>query len=131
MDLNFYCLHCRTVVLELISIRKNLIAFYGCPDCKRRFAKSDEKPLSELSGAAIRYALYTILFSENLKGEGKRSAAISHKEKSPQQRALIVEEIKLELEYPSQSLTTILPQAIPHSDQVLRKYLREFIKYMK
>lgn len=112
------CLRCKNVFLEQLA-SPPAIFFYVCPQCERQYAKKDR--LTFRWGHPISLALYPVIFDEFPCGHAE--IAKIFKDTMPDEEIkVMVKEIELELEYPTQNVREILDSCATETE--LRKYLK-------
>ncbi|HEX3462467.1 MAG TPA: hypothetical protein VHS78_00255 [Candidatus Elarobacter sp.] len=115
------CLRCKTVALVPLDSPEQ-IAFFECPVCRRQFARAAGKALCFRWMHPISLALYPVIFAPDPVAQCERVAATLAEQSSPERRSLIVREITLELEDPTQQVRDIV--GCHASEEDLRAYLR-------
>jgi transposase-like protein len=116
-----YCLRCKTTELIALPSPQN-ISFFECPKCHRTFARKAGGALSFRWLHPISLVLYPVIFEGEPGQSCERVAEMFATQKSSEQIKLIVQEIRLELDDPTQQVRDILECRASEED--LRKYLR-------
>jgi hypothetical protein len=97
------CLRCKTV--ELIPLDSpSDIAFFECPGCHRQFARDEKGSLHFRWGHPITLLLYAVIFDEHPAEHCESAANTFIKTQSADYLQLAVQEIRLELNDPTQQL---------------------------
>jgi hypothetical protein len=113
------CPRCGTSVVD-DSPSDQLIEFYGCPACGRRWAREPGERLHERWLGPISIALYGTLYAEHPQDEAERIARQLRAQGHIDLIAM-VNEIRLELNEPVQEVRSILGHRTSEHD------LREFL----
>lgn len=116
-----HCLRCKTIELTTLASPSG-ISFFECPQCHRNFARKPGGALCFRWPGPIGLILYPVIFADNPVQDCERVAEMFAKQQSRERIKLIVQEIKLELDYPTQQVRDILECQASEDD--LRKYLR-------
>lgn len=116
-----HCLRCKTTEL-IVSASPSGISFFECPNCHRNFARKSGGALCFRWLHPISLVLYPVIFEANPARDCERVAEMFAKQESSERIKLIVQEIKLELDDPTQQVRDILECHASEDD--LRKYLR-------
>jgi hypothetical protein len=114
-----YCLRCKTT--ELVGSPRGS-SFFECPKCHRGFIRETDGTLRFCWPHPISLVLYPVIFEADPGQHCERIADLFVKEKSGEQIDLLIQEIKLELEDPTQQIRDILTARASEED--LRNYLR-------
>ena len=115
-----HCLRCKTT--ELISVASpGGISFFECPECHRNFARKSGGALCFRWPHPIGLVLYPVIFADDPGRDCERVAEMFAKQETSERIRLIVQEIKLELDDPTQQVRDILECHASEDD--LRKYL--------
>jgi hypothetical protein len=115
------CLRCKTSELTALA-SPNGISFFECPNCHRNFAKKADGALHFRWMHPISLVLYPVIFALDPATHCERVATMVAKEDSAERIKVIVQEIALELQDPTQQVREIL--GCRASEQDLRNYLR-------
>jgi hypothetical protein len=116
-----HCLRCKTI--ELVALASpDGISFFECPECHRNFARKAGDALCFRWMHPISLVLYPVIFEPDPLQHCERVAAMRAQEDSVEQIRLMVQEIGLELDDPTQQVRDILDCRA--SEEELRKYLR-------
>jgi hypothetical protein len=116
-----HCLRCKTVEL-VVSTSTSRISFFECPRCHRNFARKSGGALCFRWLHPISLVLYPVIFEADPGQHCERVADLFAGQESSERIKLIVQEIKLELDDPTQQVREILECRASEED--LRKYLR-------
>jgi transposase-like protein len=116
-----HCLRCKTTDLVALDSPDG-ISFFECPNCHRNFARKAGGAMCFRWLHPISLVLYPVSFEADPVQQCARVADMFAKEKSSEQIKLIVQEIKLELDDPTQQVRDILECSASEED--VRKYLR-------
>jgi hypothetical protein len=116
-----HCLRCKTTALVAVTSPANVL-FYDCPSCHRAFARKANGALCFRWRHPISLVLYPVIFEANPAERCERVADMFAKQESTERIKVIVQEIKLELDDPTQQVRDILD--CHASEEDLRKYLR-------
>lgn len=104
------CLRCREMELVQSSDSQTEVEFFGCPACHRRYSKPVGGSLSYRWPNPIGIALYGFLFRSGSEAVHLAMAMQALAEDaSVEQVALALCEIELELQDPTQELSSMLP----------------------
>jgi hypothetical protein len=120
-----YCLRCKTVTLAEVERLEGQITFFECPVCRRHYAQAPGKPLTFRWLNPISIVLYNVIFDHTPTKCAADIAAKFIQQRTPHQLGLIVKEIRLELEDPTQQVRDILDCEAPERE--LREFLRLFL----
>lgn len=143
------CLRCKTVPLIALEPIHPEISFFECSNCRRQYALKPGKALTFRWMHPISLALYEVIFdAEPVKSWAAREAAlveqvqvhpeterlmrkigVSLEPPTPEQLELIVSEIRLELEDPTQQVRDILDCRA--SEDELREWLRRYAEHVE
>jgi hypothetical protein len=116
-----HCLRCKTT--ELVPLASpDGISFFECPKCHRNFARKAGGALFFRWLHPISLVLYPVSSEPDPCQHCERIADMFAKEKSSEQIKWIVQEIRLELDDPTQQVRDILECRASEED--LRNYLR-------
>jgi hypothetical protein len=115
------CLRCKTTGL-IASASPGGISFFECPKCHRNFARKPGGALCFRWPHPIGLILYPVIFADDPSQDCERVADLFAKQQSSERIKLFVQEIKLELDDPTQQVRDILECHASEDD--LRKYLR-------
>jgi hypothetical protein len=115
------CLRCKTSELTAVASPSG-ISFFECPKCHRNFARKPGGALCFRWPHPIGLILYSVIFADDPGQDCERVADLFAKQQSSERIKLIVQEIKLELDDPTQQVRDILECNASEDD--LRKYLR-------
>jgi len=116
-----YCLRCKTA--ELVALPSpDDTSFFECPKCHRNFVRKAGGALCYRWLHPISLVLYPVMFDGDPGRDCERVAEMFATQKSSEQIKLIVQEIRLELDDPTQQVRDILECSASEED--LRKYLR-------
>lgn len=116
-----YCLRCKTT--ELVPLPSpDGISFFECPKCHRDFARKAGGALCYRWLHPISLVLYPVILEVDPCQSCERVAEMFAEQKSSEQIKLTVQEIRLELDDPTQQVRDIL--GCRASEEDLRKYLR-------
>ena len=114
----------------VITDEYDTITFYKCDECKRAYAKSVGKSLTDKWLNPISIALYRIIFeTEIVSDEFIAQSVISLAHLDVEQIKLMVEEIEEELNYPKQKLVDVLD--LKGTEKIARDYLFRFSAELK
>lgn len=118
-----YCLRCKTAPLQKLEPLAPETVFYECSECGRNYACEPGKALTFRWLHPISLALYNVIFAEHPTEPGRVSSAAASLVEglSDDQIAAFVEEIRLELNEPTQNVRDILDCRAP--EQQLRLFL--------
>jgi transposase-like protein len=116
-----HCLRCKTTELTGLASPSG-ISFFECPKCHRNFARKSDGALCFRWLHPISLVLYPVIFEANPGQHCERVANLFAKQESSERIKLIVQEIRLELDDPTQQVRDILECHASEDD--LRKYLR-------
>ena len=106
------------------------ITFYECKDCKRRYAKSLGKSLTDRWMNPISIALYAIIFdTEKVSHERIENMMKSYDNKTLEQKKQLIEEIEEEIRNPKQKLVDMLD--LKGTEEIARDYLYRFAIELK
>jgi hypothetical protein len=125
------CLRCRTVALTELSASAPDIRFYECPACGRHYALKPGKRLTFRWLHPISLALYGLIFERNPvpRAEADAEATVKQGSSTPEELQRMVDEIRLELNEPTQQVRDILDcQA---SEEQLREFLRRYADHLE
>ncbi len=114
------CLRCKTTELRALSSPEE-IAFWQCPTCKRDYAQRPGQALHFRWLHPISVVLSSVLFGETLTAEQAERTVKGLAPFSPDQRRQMADEIRLELDEPTQQVREILRN--PQSEEDLRRFL--------
>jgi hypothetical protein len=118
---HLHCLRCKTP--ELIALDSpDGISFFECPECHRNFARKRGGELCFRWMHPISLVLYPVIFEPDPGQHCERVAEMFAEQESGERIKLIVQEIKLELDDPTQQVRDILECRASEGD--LREYLR-------
>ena len=115
-----HCLRCKTTGLVALASPEG-ISFFDCPKCDRNYAQKPGGALCFRWQHPISMVLYPVIFEANPAERCERIADMVAKQESSERIKLIVEEITLELDDPTQQVRDILDCLA--SEENLRKYL--------
>ena len=116
-----HCPRCKTTTLVALASPDG-ISFYECPKCHRDFARKAGGSLCFRWMHPISLVLYPVIFELCPSQHSERIAAMFAREESSERIKLIVQEIRLELDDPTQQVRDILDCRA--SEVELRDYLR-------
>jgi hypothetical protein len=116
------CLRCKTVALVPVESDAEGIAFFECPACHRQYALKPGKGLTFRWLHPISLPLYSVLFERSPAGRAADVAASLVRDRPAEDLAVIVREIRLELDDPTQEVRDILDSPTPEAE--LRAFLR-------
>jgi len=116
-----HCLRCKTMELSELDSPEG-ISFFECPKCHRPFARKSGGALCFRWLHPISLILYPVIFEANPGQSCERVADMLAEQESSERIKLIVQEIRLELDDPTQQVRDILE--CHASEAELRKYLR-------
>ncbi len=116
------CLRCGTVRLRALPASSPEIDFFECPACGRQFARKPGQGLTLRWRHPISLVLYPVIFSASPAAEAERVAMQFAEQWTREQIDLAVQEIRLELDEPTQRVRDIL--GCHASEAELREYLR-------
>jgi transposase-like protein len=116
-----HCLRCKTSELTALPSPSS-VSFFECPKCRRSFARKSGGELCFRWLHPISLVLYPVIFEANPIQDCERVVEMFAKQESSERIKLIVQEIKLELDDPTQQVSDILECVASEGD--LRKYLR-------
>jgi hypothetical protein len=116
------CLRCKTVPLQVLPGSSPEVEFLECPACERNFAKKIDKDLTFRWLHPISLVLYRVLFSTSPVAQAEEITAQFTEHWSREEITLALEEIRLELNDPTQQVSDILDN--PSSEEKCREYLR-------
>jgi hypothetical protein len=114
------CLRCKTAELLPLDSPRG-IGFFECPSCHRQFAQGDDRSLHFRWGHPITLLLYAVIFDEH---PGERCESIANaliKAQSAEYLQLTLQEIRLELDDPTQQLRDTVNCTAPEPE--LRAFL--------
>src|SRR5262249_24551886 len=118
------CLRCKTVPLRIVEPTYPQVTFFECPSCRRPYALRPGKELTFRWLHPISLALYEAQFEEAPSIHAGERAVSSVKERRMEELELLVNEVRLELQEPTQQVRDILDCRASESD--LREFLRLF-----
>jgi len=118
------CLRCAGGPLNPVGDAHTEVAFFECARCGRQYALGAGKDLTFRWGHPISRALYPVMFSTSPQAEAGRAVDATLRARTPNERAAIIAEIRLELDHPTQRVTDILDCRAGEDD--LREFLREY-----
>ncbi len=124
-----YCLRCKTVPLVKLEPLDPQITFFECPACRRHYALEPGKQLAFRWRHPINLVLYGVIFDDAPSEKAADVAALVIKQRSSEELALFVREIRLELDDPTQQVRDILECRA--SEAELRNYLRLFCEHVE
>src|SRR5205085_403492 len=84
------------------------ITFYECRQCSRHYSKSARRALCYRWLHPISLLLYGVIFEPQPKDAAKRIAENFQDGKTEEELKLIIQEVKRELEHPTQNVRDIL-----------------------
>lgn len=116
-----HCLRCKTTELIALASPDN-VSFFECPKCHRNFARKAGGTLCFRWMHPISLVLYPVIFERDPLQHCERIATMFAKQESIERIKLIVQEITLELDDPTQQVRDILDCRASEED--LRRYLR-------
>jgi transposase-like protein len=116
-----HCLRCKITELTALPSPSG-ISFFECPNCHRSFARKPGGKLCFRWLHPISLVLYPVIFERKPLQDCERVVEMFAKQESGERIKLIVQEIKLELDDPTQQVSDILECVASEDD--LRKYLR-------
>jgi len=116
-----HCLRCKTSELVALASPEG-ISFFECPKCHRNFAREAGGALFFRWPHPISLVLYPVMFAVDPSQHCERIAVMFAHQESAERIKLMVQEIKLELDDPTQQIGDILECRASEED--LRKYLR-------
>ena len=120
---HLHCLRCKTVALSS-SESPPEIQFLECPSCGRRYALEIGRQLTFRWLHPVTLALYGVIFQERpIEGVGLIAQQFL-KHRSPEELEWIVNEIRLELNDPTQQVRDTLDCRASEED--LRQFLQLF-----
>jgi hypothetical protein len=123
------CLRCANVRLQRSAPDRKDITFFECPSCHRDYAKRKSGTLTFRWLHPISLPLYCVLFSPNPAADAARVAELMLHQQSTDALAVMINEIELELEHPTQQVREILDN--PQSEQACRQFLADFVKILR
>jgi len=122
------CLRCKG---DLITTEKHKeITFYECQNCKRTYAKSIGKSLTDRWSNPISIALYGIIFEKEIVSDEfiiHAVGSLSHLDEK--QKNILIEEIEEELNHPKQQLIHMLN--LKGTEEIARDYLSRLVEELK
>ena len=118
-----YCLRCKTIALQQIE-RHPGIRFFSCSECGRHYALEPGKQLTFRWLHPVTLALYAVLFDANPVERASSVAQEFVNQRSMEKLTRMVQEIRLELEEPTQQVRDSLDCVASEAD--LRTYLAAF-----
>lgn len=124
-----YCLRCKTVTLMKLEPHDLQITFFECAACRRHYALEPGKQLTFRWLHPISLALYSVSFDDAPTERVADVVALFVKQRSSEQLALFVQEIRIELDDPTQQVRDILECRA--SEEELRNYLRLFCEQVE
>lgn len=123
------CLRCPSTALrQLPGEPTQTIAFLQCPACLRHYAQKVGGPLTYRWGHPISLALYGVLFTTEPLAEAQRIGDVLRQDRTPEELALFVEEIELELTHPTQQVRDILDNRSPEA--ACREFLAAVARHL-
>jgi hypothetical protein len=123
------CLRCVNVRLQRSADSGKDITFFECPSCHRRYAKAKSGSLTFRWLNPITLPLYSVLFSKDAMADAPRVADSMLRQNSPDELAVMIKEIELELEHPTQQLREILDN--PQSEEACRQFLAAVVRILR
>ena len=128
------CLRCKTIDLTLLDSSTETISFFECPQCFRNYAQKRGGRLCFRWLHPISLALYPVIFEKHPLHFIEQLTACLSSEPPPnrieqgsaeaEHIKLTVQEIRLELDDPTQQVRDILD--CEASEEDLREYLRHY-----
>jgi hypothetical protein len=125
---NEYCLICKTFVLSILPDSNEEITFYECRQCHRQFSKSDGRALCYRWLHPISLLLYGVIFESQPQKAANRIAENFQNGKTIEDLMFIIQEVKRELDDPTQNVRDILD--LHQSEVDLREFLQLTITYL-
>lgn len=125
---NEYCLICKNIELSILPDSKEEITFYECRQCYRQFSKSDGWALCYRWLHPISLMLYGVIFESRPQKAAKRIAEHFQNGKTKEDLMFIIQEVKRELDEPTQNVRDILN--LHQSEADLREFLQLTITYL-
>lgn len=120
---DFHCLRCKTQSLAELVSGDQRIRFFECPQCQRHYALQPGKRLTFRWLHPVSLVIYSWLYRSHPHIDSMAAEFVNHR--SPEELQRIVEEVRLELDEPTQDVRDILDSATSEKD--LREMLREFV----
>jgi len=123
------CLRCSDITLQLLPTSGDGISFFDCPSCKRSYAKKDGGSLTFRWRHPITIALYNVIFEDEPLPYAIREAGFFMEGRPREILIRMVEEIELELDYPTQEIREALDNRA--TEEKCREYLRAFVSHIR
>jgi hypothetical protein len=123
------CLRCANVRLQRSAASGENITFFECPSCHRRYAQKKSGGLTFRWLHPISLPLFCVLFSPDPVADGPQVADLMLRQQSTDQLAVMIKEIELELELPTQQVRDILDN--PQSEEACRQFLAAVVKILR
>lgn len=123
------CLRCGEVELTQLQAPSKEIEFYECPKCYQPYARQSGKALTFRWLHPVSLPLYVVLFVSQPIERASQIAEQFVSQRSAGDKTRIVDEIELELLYPTQNVRDILDN--PQTEDDCRTFLAAFVECVR
>jgi hypothetical protein len=123
------CLRCSDIELIRLPGSTNSITFFECPACHRQYAQKPEGALVYRWLHPVSLPLYAVLFEAEPLSQAQAVAEGFVRSYSRDQLTIMIDEIELELQHPTQNVRDILDSLA--SEEKCREFLKACVAHIR